>query len=303
MTAVGGGAADGTGVESAGDVWGHAGAVFTLAVESVVVVFGAGIGGAGDGLTEQFGGPVFEPFCGGGEFSVILDIDDVVGVLIPHISGRDPSIEAVFEDHEIGVTDILVFSGGAADFVAVARFPSIGTRADGLYHDAFFLAGVITHKADVLVDGGGADVLLDGGLCAVGVFDNLCVALVVVIVGIAIAAADAQSNIYFTSVGWAVCIFGAADAFVNGIDGVVAVCVVGEFFVFIVVAGLVVVGPHEDFGASVVVNVGDNGCFDGSAGAAASAEEDFSGFSVIDACEAFVGIDGFGLTVAVEVEE
>ena len=79
-------AADRADFESAGDIGNGAGAIDALAIESVGVVFAALLGRAVDVAIEFFFDPVAPPSGVRWEFSVVFDVDDVIGVLIPNIS-------------------------------------------------------------------------------------------------------------------------------------------------------------------------------------------------------------------------
>ena len=131
--------------------------------------------------------------------------------------------------------------------------------------------------------------MFEVGVLARGV---LCVAVVV-------GLACAQTEVFAAVDAFgAVLVVHAPDALVDGIDAG------GGFgFAGVAIAAYAVIGTHEDFGTAVVVDVGDDRAFDRGMGTLARAEEDFSRLAVIDAREAFVGIDGFGLSVAVKIEQ
>ena len=80
-------AADRADFESAGDIGDSAGAIDALAIESVGVVFASFLRcRTVDVLVDFFFDPVDPPSRWRWDFSVVFDIDDIIGVLIPNIS-------------------------------------------------------------------------------------------------------------------------------------------------------------------------------------------------------------------------
>ena len=242
-------AADRADFESAGDIGDSAGAIDALAIESVGVVFASFLGRAVDVAIEFFFDPVAPPSGVRWEFSVVFDVDDVIGVLIPDVARRNPSVESVFEDHDVGLAHRRNFSRRTANFV-VARFPALGAFADADGHRSPISGGII-FESDFWIDGVGADILFEKDAFARTVFDVLRIAF-----GIGCTRAQAERLVAVFR-HRAIFVVDAADAFVNGIDAVV------DPFSRIGHARVASrIGRHENLGAAVVVDVGDDRGFD-----------------------------------------
>lgn len=205
-------AADRADFESAGDIGDSAGAIDALAIESVGVVFAALLGRAVDVAIEFFFDPVAPPSGVRWEFSVVFDVDDVIGVLIPDVARRNPSVESVFEDHDVGLTHRRNFSRRTANFV-VARLPALGALADVGVHRSPISRGIVI-ESDFWIDGIGADVLFEEDAFARTVFDVLRIAFGI---GCTRAQADRWVAVFRHR---AIFVVDATDAFVYGIDAV-----------------------------------------------------------------------------------
>lgn len=204
-------AADRADFESAGDIGDSAGAIDALAIESVGVVFAALLGRAVNVAIEFFFDPVAPPSGVRREFSVVFDVDDVIGVLIPDVARRNPSVESVFEDHDVGLAHRRNFSRRTANFV-VARLPVFGARADVDGHRSLCTIIGVYHESDFWIDGVGADVLFEKDAFARIVFDVLRIAFGI---GCTRAQADRLVAVFRHR---AIFVVDAPDAFVNGID-------------------------------------------------------------------------------------
>lgn len=169
-------AADRADFESAGDIGDSAGAIDALAIESVGVVFASFLRcRTVDVLVDFFFDPVDPPSRWRWDFSVVFDIDDIIGVLIPDVSRRNPSVESVFIDDEVFVAIVCEFSRCSANFI-ITFFPAIGARAFVDFLNAFLGCCVVCQEADIGVNGRRASVLFKKDVFAIA-FDVLSVAV------------------------------------------------------------------------------------------------------------------------------
>lgn len=110
-------AANGADFEASRDIGNCARAELSLAIESIGVVEWAILRRSVDVLVKFFGDPFSPPRGFIGDLPIIFDVDNVVGVLIPDVSGGYPTVEPVFEDHDVELSEGVQFTGCAANFV------------------------------------------------------------------------------------------------------------------------------------------------------------------------------------------